>query len=45
MPADGASGGGPDPRQPKLLQVKNDYSAPFKISDTPSLVLKSRNFH
>jgi error-prone DNA polymerase len=46
MPADGANnGGGPDPRQPKLLQIKDDYSAPFKISGKPELALKSRNFH
>jgi error-prone DNA polymerase len=46
MPADGANGGGPDPRQPRLLRIKDDYSAPFKIGAAePSLTLKSRNFH
>jgi error-prone DNA polymerase len=46
MPADGASGGGRDPREPRLLKIKDDYSALFRLaSDEPALNLKSRNFH
>ncbi len=46
-PADGANGGGPDPRERKLIQVKDDYSAPFRIGEPSEamLNLKSRNFH
>ncbi|MDQ3144133.1 MAG: error-prone DNA polymerase [Pseudomonadota bacterium] len=46
-PADGASGGGPDPRERRLIQVKNDYSEPFRIPSIthPPINLKSRNFH
>ncbi|MEO6359455.1 MAG: error-prone DNA polymerase, partial [Sphingomicrobium sp.] len=45
-PADGANGGGPDPRTPKLLQIKEDYNQPFRVdSNEPILNLKSRNFH
>ncbi len=46
-PADGAHGGGPDPRERKLIPVKNDYPAPFRIGQDaePILNLKSRNFH
>jgi error-prone DNA polymerase len=46
MPSDGASGGGADPRERKLIAIKNDYSAPFKTgAGGPTLSLKSRNFH
>ncbi|MEO6580971.1 MAG: error-prone DNA polymerase [Sphingomicrobium sp.] len=47
MPSDGArNGGGVDPREPKLIATKDDYSAPFIINhDEPALTLKSRNFH
>jgi error-prone DNA polymerase len=45
-PADGANGGGPDPRERKLLQIKDDYSAPFRVDEPgPGIALKSRNFH
>jgi error-prone DNA polymerase len=45
-PADGANGGGPDPRDRHMLQIKNDYSPPFRISDgEPKLNLRSRDFH
>ncbi|MEO5772662.1 MAG: error-prone DNA polymerase [Sphingomicrobium sp.] len=45
-PADGANGGGPDPRERKMLQIKDDYSRPFRIDATETaLNLKSRNFH
>src|SRR5206468_4656230 len=41
IPADGANGGGPDPREPRLVHVKNDYSAPFKVgAGEPVLSLK-----
>ena len=46
-PADGAHGGGLDPRERKLIPAKNDFSAPFQIGQDaePILNLKSRNFH
>jgi hypothetical protein len=45
-PADGANGGGPDPRERKLVQIKDDYSAPFRIENSePGFTVKSRNFH
>ena len=47
MPADGASGGAPDPRRPRLTRAKDDYSAPFRIGDQQesAINVKSRNFH
>jgi error-prone DNA polymerase len=45
-PADGANGGSPDRRDHAMIQIKNDYFAPFRINQLgPSLHLKSRNFH
>ena len=47
IPADGANNGGPDPRDRKAIQVKEDYPKPFRIDAEPEepLKVKSRNFH
>jgi error-prone DNA polymerase len=46
-PADGANGGGPDPRDKHMTRIKNDYNAPFRVKPDaePVLNLRSRNFH
>jgi error-prone DNA polymerase len=45
-PADGANGGSPDRRDHAMIQIKNDYFAPFRNNQLgPGLHLKSRNFH
>jgi len=44
-PADGANGGGPDPREPRLLRAPSTHAAPFRIDPDAALNLKSRDFH
>jgi hypothetical protein len=46
IPADGASGGGADPRERRMVQVRDDFHPPFRVDAEESpLPLKSRNFH